>query len=110
MKNYVQPGEHLTLTMTAAVASGDGVLIGAIFGVTQGAAAANQQVVVVRRGVYDLPKLAAQAWTVGAKVYWNDTDKVCTTVASGNTLIGAAVEAAANPSAIGRVLLDGMIR
>lgn len=110
MKNYVQPGEHLTLTMTAAVASGAGVLIGTIFGVAQGNAAEGEQVVLVRRGVFDLPKLAAQAWTAGAKIYWNDTDKVCTTVASGNTVIGAAVEAAANPSAVGRVLLDGMIR
>jgi predicted RecA/RadA family phage recombinase len=110
MRNYVQPGEHLTLTMPAAVTSGAGVLIGAIFGVAQGNCPANEQVVLVRRGVFDLPKLAAQAWVPGAKVYWNDTDKVCTTVATGNTAIGAVAEPAANPSAIGRVLLDGMIR
>lgn len=110
MKNYVQPGEHLTLTMPAAVASSQGVLIGTIFGVAQGAAAENEQVVLVRRGVFDLPKTAAQAWAPGAKVYWSTADGVATTTASGNTLIGAAVEAAANPSPVGRVLLDGAIR
>lgn len=110
MKNYIQPGEHITLTMPAAVTSGAGVLVGAIFGVAQSHAAENQQTVLVRRGVFELPKTAAQAWTVGAKIYWNDTDAVCTTAASGNTLIGAAVEAAPNPSPTGQVLLDGVIR
>lgn len=110
MKNYIQPGEHITLTMAAAVLPGAGVLVGDIFGIAQGAAAQGEQVVLVRRGVFRLPKTSAQAWTVGAKIYWNDTDKVCTTAASGNKLIGAAVEPAANPSADGVVLLDGMIR
>ncbi|MFN3275451.1 MAG: DUF2190 family protein [Paracoccus sp. (in: a-proteobacteria)] len=111
MKNYIQPGEHLTLTMAAAVTSGAGVLVGAIFGVAQSHAAENQQTVLVRRGVFELPKTAAQAWTVGAKIYWNDTDKVCTTAPEeDDILIGAAVEAAPNPSPTGQVLLDGVIR
>lgn len=110
MKNYVQPGENITLTMTADVASGAGVLIGSIFGVAQGKALAGEDLVLVRRGIFDMPKTAAQAWTVGAKIYWDDTNKVCTTTASGNTLVGAAVDAAANPSGVGRVLLDGVIR
>lgn len=111
MKNYIQPGEHLTLTMTAAVASDAGVLVGAIFGVAQSAAAENQQTVLVRRGVFDLPKVAAEAWTVGEQVYWNDTDQICTnTPDEDDVLIGAAVEAAANPSPTGSVLLDGVIR
>lgn len=110
MRNYVQAGEHLTLTMAAAVASGQGVMVGAIFGVAQGAAAQNEQVVLVRRGVFTLPKVAAQAWTAGQKIYWHSEDAVCTTTASGNTLIGAAAEPATNPSAAGMVLLDGVIR
>ncbi|SCY61621.1 DUF2190 family protein [Paracoccus tibetensis] len=109
MKNYVQPGEHLTLTMAAAVVSGQLVRVGSIVGVAQGNAAEGEDVVLVRRGVFDLPKTAAQAWTAGAKVYLT-TEGDLTTTASGNTLIGVAVEAAANPSAIGRVLLDGAIR
>jgi len=110
MKNWIQPGEHLTLTMAAAVAGGAGVLVGDIFGVAQGDAGAGEEVVLVRRGVFELPKTSAQAWTAGAKVYWDDTAKVVTTTATDNTLIGAAVEIAANPSATGIVLLDGVIR
>ena len=33
MKNYVQPGNTITLTAPYAVASGDGLLVGAIFGI-----------------------------------------------------------------------------
>lgn len=110
MKNWIQPGENLTIPAPADTKGGDGVLFGAIFGVAQGDTKANDPLVLVRRGVFTLPKTAAQAWTAGAKVYWNDTDKVVTTTATGNTLVGAAVDAAANPSPEGVVLLDGAIR
>ena len=40
MKNYVQPGNTITLTAPYAVASGDGLLVGSIFGIAAGAAAA----------------------------------------------------------------------
>ena len=39
MKNFVQPGSTITLTAPYAVASGDGLLVGAIFGVAAGDAA-----------------------------------------------------------------------
>ncbi|WP_273281068.1 DUF2190 family protein [Pseudooceanicola atlanticus] len=110
MKNFVQQGENVTLAAPYDVASGAGAKVGSIFGVAQHDAEEAADVVLARRGVYDLAKTSAQAWTVGAKVYWDDTNKVCTTVASGNTLIGAAMEVAADPSATGRVLLDGTAR
>ncbi|PTX38716.1 putative RecA/RadA family phage recombinase [Gemmobacter caeni] len=110
MQNYIQPGQHLTIAAAAAILSGELIFSGAICGVAQGSAEIGDPVVLVRTGVFELPKLGAQAWTVGAKIYWDATNKQCTTVASGNTLIGAAAEAAANPSATGMVLLDGVIR
>jgi hypothetical protein len=60
-------------------------------------------------GVFDLTKIGSQAWTVGAKVYWDDTNKRCTTVATDNTLIGVAVDAVAGGAGdtIGRVRLNG---
>ena len=36
MKNYVQPGNTITLTAPYAVVSGDGLLVGSIFGVAAG--------------------------------------------------------------------------
>ena len=108
MKNYVQPGATLTLTAPYALTSGDGLLVGSIFGVAAGDAASGATVEAALTGVFDLTKIGSQAWTVGAKVYWDDTNKRCTTVATDNTLIGAAVEAVASGAGdtIGRVRLN----
>lgn len=109
MKNYVQPGSTLTLTAPYAVTSGDGLLVGSIFGVAAGDAASGATVEAALTGVFDLTKIGSQAWTVGAKIYWDDTNKRCTTVATDNTLIGVAVEAVAGGAGdtIGRVRLNG---
>lgn len=96
MKNYVDSGDTVTLTAPAAVASGAGVLIGSLFGVAQNAAENGASLVIVTKGVFDLTKVGSQAWTVGAKVYWDAGNARCTTVASGNTLIGVATEAVGN--------------
>ena len=109
MKNYVQPGNTLTLTAPYAVTSGDGLLVGAIFGVAAGDAASGATVEAALTGVFDLTKVGSQAWTAGARVFWDDTNKRCTSVATDNTLIGVAVEAVAGGvgDTIGRVRLNG---
>ena len=109
MKNYVQPGATLTLTAPYAVTSGDGLLVGSIFGVAAGDAASGATVEAALTGVFDLTKIGSQAWTVGAKVYWDGSNKRCTTVTTDNTLIGVAVEAVAGGAGdtIGRVRLNG---
>ena len=91
MKNFIATGNTLTITAEADIASGAGVLIGSIFGVATGPIANGAQGVINLTGVYDLPKTASQAWTVGAKVYWDNTAKACTTTVGSNTLIGIAV-------------------
>jgi predicted RecA/RadA family phage recombinase len=110
MKTFIQPGENLTVAAPYDRESGEAMLVGALVGVAQEKVTAGDDVVMVRRGVFEHAKTSAQAWTVGAKIYWDDTNKVFTTAASGNTLCGAAVEVAANPSATGKVLLDGAVR
>ena len=109
MKNYVQPGNTITLTAPYVVASGDGLLVGTIFGIATGAAALGETVEVALTCIFDLTKIGSQAWTVGAKVYWDDTKKRTTNVATSNTLIGVAVEAVAGGAGdtIGRVRLNG---
>lgn len=109
MKNYVQPGNAITLTAPYAVASGDGLLVGSIFGVASCTAALGETVEAALVGVFDLTKVGSQAWTAGAKVYWDNTNKRCTTVATDNTLIGMATEAVASGAGdtIGRVRLNG---
>jgi predicted RecA/RadA family phage recombinase len=108
MKNYVQPGNTITLTAPYAVASGDGLLVGSIFGVASGDAANGESVEAALVGIFDITKVGSQAWTVGAKVYWDNTNKRTTTVSTDNTLVGVAVEAVAGGAGdtVGRVRLN----
>jgi predicted RecA/RadA family phage recombinase len=103
--NHIQPGNTLTLAAPYDVVSGAGLLVGTIFGVAQYDALSGVDVEADTVGVWELPKTSAQAWTVGALIYWDNSAKVCTTTSTSNTLIGAAVAAAANPSATGKVWL-----
>jgi predicted RecA/RadA family phage recombinase len=106
-KNYIQPGDVVTVAApTGGVASGAGVLVGSLFGIAATTAAQGAPVEIVTTGVFTLPKLSAQAWTVGARIYWDDTNKHCTTTASTHKLIGVALAVADNPSAIGVVRLS----
>lgn len=107
MKNFVQHGDVVTVPAPYDRLSGEGALVGTLFGVAQADVSSGDDASLVTRGVFDLAKTSAQAWTVGAAIYWNDTSKVCTTAASGNTLIGKAVAVAADPSATGTVRLNG---
>ena len=100
-----------TITVTAPydVASGDGLLVGSIFGVAAGEAASGATVEAALVGIFDLKKVASQAWSAGDKVYWDNTNKEATKTATANTLIGVAVEAVAGGAGdvIGRVRLNG---
>ena len=109
MKNYVQPGNTITLNAPYAVASGDGLLVGSIFGIAAGDAAIAEPVETALVGVFDITKIGSQAWTAGARIYWDDTNKRTTNVATSNTLIGVATEAVAGGAGdtIGRVRLNG---
>jgi predicted RecA/RadA family phage recombinase len=109
MRNYIQPGHVLTLLAPYDVASGDGLLVGSIFGVASGDALSGAEVEAQLTGVVEIAKTASQAWTAGAKVYWDNTAKRVTNVASGNTLIGVAVLAVGGGAEeiIGRVRPNG---
>jgi len=111
MKNYAQPGEVHPFTAPAGgVTSGTAYLIGAVLVVALQSAAAGVKFSGMVTGVVDHAKVSAQAWTEGVKVYWDNAAKNLTTTSGGNTLVGVAAKAAANPSATGRVRLDGVAR
>lgn len=109
MKTTIQPGDRITVAAPAAITAGAGVLVGSMFGVAQNDAASGADLTMAIVGVYELTKVGSQAWTVGALIYWDDTNKRCTTSASGNTKIGVCVEAVANGAGdvLGRVRLNG---
>jgi predicted RecA/RadA family phage recombinase len=109
MKNFIQPGHTVTVSApTGGVSSGDGVLVNALFGVAATDAAEGAEVEIDTYGVFELPKADAVTFAVGAKVYWNASNKNCVSTASGNSLIGVATATAAGGDAVARVRLDGV--
>lgn len=109
MKNFVQNGRQVSVTAPYAVAAGAGVLVGSLFGVAVHAAAINDPVEIVTEGVYNLVKAGSQAWTQGARIYWDDSAKNCTTTAGSNKLIGVAMAAVGSGAGetLGQVRLSG---
>lgn len=105
MKNSIQEGEVLALAAPYAVASGGGALIGAIFGVAVTALANGETGSFQLEGVYTLPK-ATGAATLGAKAYWDNTNKNVTATVGSNTLIGVFVAAYASGDTLANVRLN----
>lgn len=109
MKNYIQPGEVLTFTAVAPGAvSGTGQKIGDAFVVATITAATGQQFTGLLDGVVEHAKVSAQAWTEGQQINWDNATRLMTTVTTGNFRVGFAYKVAANPSAVGQVVLAGV--
>ena len=106
MKNSIQEGEVLALAAPYAVSSGGGALIGSIFGVAVTALANAEVGNFQLEGVYTLPK-ATGAATLGAKCYWDNTNKNVTATSTSNTLIGVFVAAYASGDTSALVRLNG---
>lgn len=106
MKNYIQRGENVTVPAPAAVTSGEGVLVGALFGIANGDAASGANVVLSTAGVFTLPKATTDVVAVGAALYWDAAEGEVTVTATDNTYIGYAVAAAGNPSSTVAVRLS----
>lgn len=107
MKNYVQKGENLTIPAPYNVTSGGFLKSSLIMGVASGDALSGADVDVLTVGVHDLPKVSTDVFAVGAAVYWNDSSKLMSSTASGNSKFGVTTEARANPSGFVRVRLNG---
>lgn len=110
MKNALFSGNNVTLPAPYALTSGQLAQVGSIIGVAQAAAASGADVVLVREGVFTLTKTAAQAWTQGATLYWDNAARSVTTTVASNKIIGTAFVAALAADTVGQVLLDGAIR
>lgn len=106
-QNYIESGDVLDYTVGSSetITSGDVIIKGTLVGVALGSGTEGSVVSIRTRGVFQLPK-ATGAITLGAAVYWDDTNNVVTTTASGNTLIGKAWSAQASGDATVNVRLN----
>ncbi len=96
----------MTFTAGAAITVGQALLFGTILGVSMQALANGETGEAAISGVATVTKITSQAFTQGAKLYWDDTNKRLTTTASGNTLVGIAFAAAATSDATCQILLN----
>lgn len=109
MENFIQNGETIAFTSpTGGVSSGDGVLVGNLFGVAVAdyAEAATGQ--MVTRGVFTLPKLSTDTLTEHQKVYWDATNSRVTETSLDNYPIGVSVAVAGSGTTTAKVRLDGI--
>jgi predicted RecA/RadA family phage recombinase len=113
MKNFIQHGDTVTVAApSGGIASGDGVLIGSLFGVAATTQAEGSDVEISTRGVFDLPKATGDDFTLGAEVYWDTTTKKAVnnmSTGGGDARIGVALEAAGSSATTVRCRLDGVV-
>jgi predicted RecA/RadA family phage recombinase len=109
MKNYIQNGDIITVTApVGGVTSGQGILVGSLFGIVAATAAEGESAEIATTGVFDLLKDVATLIDVGDRVAWDDTAKQVALPGAGLYPVGIAVTAAGNGTTTVRVRLDGI--
>lgn len=109
MQKRIQKGKTITLTAPYDRLSGQGALIGSIFGVAMSDVLSGVAGQFVTKDVFTLAKTSAQAWSDGDKIAWDNTNKRCDNDLSKGPCIGVACNGgAANPSSTGAVRLNGI--
>lgn len=121
MKNFVAQGNIITVPTEAlllgeSIIGGKGYLLsGGLFGIATATVEVTdigqgKDCTLALTGIHDLPKQPSQAWSIGAKIYWDSPNSRATTTATGNTLIGIAMLSTGGTAGetIGRVRLNGV--
>lgn len=109
MKIHIQKGDIITVPAPAGgIASGEGAIIGNIFGIAAYAAVAGEPLELATMGVYQLPKASAAVLAVGTRVAWDNTAKNINVPGAGRFPVGVATEAAGSGITNVAVRLDGV--
>jgi predicted RecA/RadA family phage recombinase len=98
MKNYVQPGDVISAAAPYQVNSGGGALLGgSLFGIAVDTVASGATGVFATEGVFDVTKAttAGEAYTLGQRLFWDNTNKRITSTSTGNVAVGLAIVASA---------------
>jgi predicted RecA/RadA family phage recombinase len=107
---YVQKGNAVDYTPAGDLAAGEVVVQGELAGVVQRPIPAGTLGALAVAGVYDFPKPtgAGSAIAAGAKVYWDEAEKVAKTdaEAGANKYLGKTVASAGDDAATARVRLS----
>jgi len=109
MKNYVQPGDTITVTAPYALSAGDGCLVGVLFGIACGTYLNGATDAEIKtEGVFDITALSTDTASGATLVaaYWDNTNKRITTTSAGNTKVGVITKAKINGDTTARVRLN----
>jgi predicted RecA/RadA family phage recombinase len=98
MINFVQPANVVEVTAPRALKSGDGVVVGKLFGIATVDAAINTKVQVMIEGAVELVKTVGVTPTEGGAILFDETTQKI--VATGGKLIGYCVEVASPDNAL----------
>lgn len=105
MKNYIQKGDAIDFTLTAAASAGDPILTGSLVGIAVTDGAIGDTIAVNLCGVYEVAKATGAACVVGDKLYWSSLNSNFTKTATGNTFAGHAVSAQASGDTVVKIRL-----
>lgn len=92
MKNYVQPGDCITIPAPSTIDGGTLVIIGNLIGVASGDAAIGESLDLQTRGVFSYPKDSDVAFDLGDPVFFDGSE--LTEDSTGADLVGTCVVAA----------------
>jgi predicted RecA/RadA family phage recombinase len=107
-KNFIQPGDVVTVTVPGSVKSGSLIVVGNLAGVCAYDAAGGAEVELAVTGVFELPKAIGQI-NEAARVWWSTADgNVKNATGTGLWPIGVAVKAASSTDTTVRVRLNGV--
>lgn len=108
MQCYLNDGNPVSIVAPGAMTSGVPYLLNSsLVVVPQTTAASGALVAVMTRGLFSLVKKSGDTPAVGAKLYWDDTNKYITTTSTSNTFVGLCTTAALSADPTVEVLLHG---
>src|SRR6266446_4009264 len=106
---FQQRGDTVTLLAPYDRLSGEGALIGSVFGVAVNDVLSGVSGEWDLEGLGTLKKSTGFACAVGTKLYWDNSAKAVTTTSSANTLIGSCMATAASADTTIKIRLNGTV-
>jgi predicted RecA/RadA family phage recombinase len=97
MRNALRPDGRsfpFAVPYAGGILSGQGMLVGAFFGVAAVNGAQNEVIECACQGEFSLTKEPSLAIAAGARVFWDNTNRRITTTATGNFAAGICTRAA----------------
>lgn len=95
MKNFIQEGNTVEVTLIKDAAAGDVVVVGGVIGIAVINGVIGDTININRKGVYLMPVASVLVIAVGDKAYVTDAGEI-TNVATDNTEIGVFLSASAD--------------